>query len=56
MVTAKLLSEEEAEVYRNMPVGFSQSATAIRSVAEQDGIKQILEITAKGYNRIKVKE
>lgn len=54
MTTVKILNKEEAEHYRNMPNGVSQDANAFRSVAEKDGKKQILEITANGISRINV--
>ena len=50
-----LLNDEEAAKYRKIPVGLTQNATVIRSVAEHDGVKSILEITADGFRRTKVK-
>jgi len=54
MATVKILNKEEAEYYWNMPNGVSLDANVIRSVAEKDGKKKILEITANGVNKIQV--
>ena len=54
-VTASILTEEEAEEYRNMVPGVSITNDMVRWVAENDKEKQIVEITAKGMTRIRVK-
>lgn len=54
MVKARILTESEADFYRNIPNGFSMDANIIRSVAEKDGKKQIIEITSDGISRINV--
>lgn len=51
----KILTKEEADVYRKMPVGIEQTASVIRSVAERDGERRVLEITASGYNITSIK-
>ena len=56
LVTVSLLTEEEAHRYRNMVPGVYVTSNMIQSVAENDEEKQILEITATGMNRIKVKK
>ena len=55
MITVSILTDDQARPYREMPVGLSQDATTIRSVAERDGKKQILEFTADGISRTIVK-
>lgn len=55
LVTVSLLTEEEADKYRNMTPGVSITNDLIRCVAENDKEKQIVEITAKGMTRIRVK-
>lgn len=55
LVTVSLLTEEEAEKYRNMAPGVSMTNDVIRWVAENDEEKQIIETTATGMNRIMVK-
>ena len=54
-VTVSILSEEEANEYRNMTPGISITDEMIRCVAENGEEKQIIEITAAGFNRIRVK-
>ena len=54
-VTVSILSEEEAEEYRNMVPGISITNDMLRCVAENDEEKQIIEITANGFNRIRLK-
>lgn len=54
-VTVSILSEEEANEYRNMTTGVSVTDEMIRCVAENGEEKQIIEITANGFNRIRVK-
>ena len=54
-VTASILTEEEAEEYRNMVPGVSITNDMVRWVAENDKEKQIVEITAKEMTRIRVK-
>ena len=46
----RLLTPEEAEPYRNMQNGISVDANVIRSVAEENGEKRILETTADGFS------
>ena len=53
--TVTLLTEKEAERYRQMPVGIEQTAEEIRTVAEEEGLKQILEVTADGFSLTKVR-
>lgn len=55
LCNVKILNAEEAEVYRKMPVGFSQDAHTLRTVAEKDGEKRILEITSEGFSITNVK-
>ena len=55
LVTVSILTEEEAEKYRNMTPGVSITNDMIRCVAENDEEKQIIETTAKRMNRIRVK-
>jgi hypothetical protein len=55
LVTVSILTEEEAENYRNMTPGVSITNDMIRCVAENDEEKQIIETTATGMNRIRVK-
>lgn len=55
LVTVSLLTEEEADKYRNMTPGVSITKDMIRWVAENDEKKQIIETTATGMNRITVK-
>lgn len=55
LVTVSLLTEEEADKYRNMTPGVSITNDMLRWVAEKYEEKQILEITATGINRIRVK-
>ena len=55
MLTISKLTEEEAEQYRKMEVGIIQTKDKLISVAEKDGIKQIIEQTADGFSRIRVK-
>lgn len=55
LMRVTLLTESEAEKYREMPVGFSQDAHTLRTVAEKDGEKRILEITSEGFNITTVK-
>ena len=54
-VTASILTEKEADKFRNMTPGVSITNDMIRWVAENDKEKQIVEITAKGMTRIRVK-
>lgn len=49
------LTGEEAERYRQMPVGVTQEPDVIRCVAEENGIKQVLEFMADGYSLTRVK-
>lgn len=53
--TVKILTEEESDTYRKMPVGIEQTASVIRSVAERDGKRRVLEITARGYSITSIK-
>lgn len=53
--TVKILTKEEADVYRKMPVGIEQTASVIRSVAERDGERRVLETTASGYSITSIK-
>ena len=55
LVTVSILTEEEANRYRNMVPGVYITSNMIQSVAENDEEKQILEITATGMNRIRVR-
>ena len=50
-----LLTPEEAETYRNMQNGINIDANVIRSVAEENGEKRILETTADGFSITSVK-
>ena len=54
-VTASILTEKEADKFRNMTPGVSITNDMVRWVAENDEEKQIVEITAKGMTRIRVK-
>ena len=54
-MTVSILSEEEANEYRNMAPGISITNDMLRCVAENNEEKQIIEITANGFNRIRVK-
>ena len=56
LVTVSLLTEEEAHRYRNMDPGVYMTSDMIRWVAENDEEKQIIETTATGMNRIRVKK
>ena len=56
LVTVSLLTDEEAHRYRNLVPGVWQTSEMIQWVAENDEEKQILEITASGMNRIRVKK
>lgn len=56
LVTVSLLTDEEAHRYRNLVPGVWQTSEMIQWVAENDEEKQILEITANGMNRIRVKK
>jgi len=51
MIMVSILTDDQARPYREMPVGMSQDAHAIRSVAYQGGKKYILEITAEGFSQ-----
>ena len=53
--TVMFLNEDEAAFYRGLQPGVSQTESMIRSVAEKDGFIYVLETTANGFNRIKVK-
>ena len=55
-VTCLFLTDEEAHRYRNLVPGVYQTSDMIQWVAENDEEKQILEITASGMNRIRVKK
>lgn len=55
MVTVKILNAEEAAEYKKLKPGVTQTADMIRSVAIEDGHIYVLEQTASGVNRIKVK-
>ena len=55
LVTVSLLTEEEAHRYRNLVPGVRQTSEMIQWVAENEKEKQILEITATGMNRIRVR-
>lgn len=54
-VTASILTEKEADKFRNMTPGVSITNDMVRWVAENDEEKQIVEITARGMTRIRVK-
>lgn len=54
-VTVSILTEEEAHRYRNLVPGVRQTSEMIQWVAENEEAKQILEITATGMNRIRVR-
>ena len=56
LVTYSFLTDEEAHRYRNLVPGVYQTSDMIQWVAENDEEKQILEITASGMNRIRVKK
>jgi len=55
-VTVSLLTDEEAHMYRNLVPGVFQTSEMIQCVAENDEEKEILEFTANGMNRIRVKK
>lgn len=55
LIKCRILTEEEAQRYKDMPVGLSQSLDGIRSVAVKDSIKEIFELTADGFSRTRVK-
>lgn len=55
LVTCEILTEEEAKSFKDIPCGVTQTEDTIRSVAECDGEKNIIEFTANGINRIRVK-
>ena len=55
ILTCTLLTKEEADAYRNMVPGVRQTSEKIQWVTENDEEKQIIEITANGINRIRVK-
>jgi len=55
-ITCKLLTNEEVSEYMAMPVGIAQTADMIRWVAEDEEERQIIEQTANGYNRIKIRK
>lgn len=50
-VTVSEMTDEEIAECRNMDVGVEQTSTMIRHVAEHEGKKYILEITANGVTR-----
>ena len=54
MFSCSVLTDEEVEQYKKMPIGVKQTTNAIYSVAENEEEKQILEITADGVNRIRI--
>lgn len=54
-VTVSILTEEEEHRYRNLVPGVRQTSEMIQWVAENEEEKQILEITATGMNRIRVR-
>ena len=56
ILTCTLLTDEEAAAYRSMIPGVRQTSEMIQWVAENDEEKQILEFTANGMNRIRVKK
>ena len=56
LVTCSFLTDEEAHRYRNIVPGVYQTSDMIQFVAENNEEKQILEFTANGMNRIRVKK
>ena len=54
VVTASILADEEADKYRNLVPGVYQTSDMIQLVAESDEEKRIFELTANGYNCIRV--
>lgn len=55
LVTVSFLTKEEAHRYRNLVPGVRQTSEMIQWVDENEEEKQILEITASGINRIRVR-
>ena len=57
LVTFRTLSDDEAEFYRSLPCGIEQTQEMIRwvTVDKTGNKKSILEQTANGINRIRVK-
>ena len=56
LVTVSTLSKDDVERYMNMPVGITIEPEMIRWVAENENEIQIIEQTASGINRIRVKK
>lgn len=54
-VKIRTLRDDEIAEFRKLRTGIYQTATAIRSVAVCDGYLHVLELTAGGYNRIRMK-
>lgn len=55
-LTVSVLTEDEANEYRKMTPGVSITNDLIRWVTENDEEKQIVETTATGMNRIRVRK
>ena len=55
LIKCRILTEKEAQRYKDMPVELSQSLDGIRSVAVKDNIKEIFELTADGFSRTHVR-
>lgn len=55
LVTVRTLGDDEIAEFRRLRTGIYQTAKAIRSVAVHDGCLQVLEMTAEGYSRIRMK-
>ena len=55
LVTVSLLTDEETHRYRKLVPGVWQTSEMIQWIAENEEEKQIIEITATGMNRIRVR-